>query len=93
MNKIQKGEIGSYIIKTFKKDNENKNNKSLKYKDKLKDKRSKSFQQLLNENSLENKLTSLFKEKNRINKNNFMTNENFNYKNLKKELNQKNSFK
>ena len=94
MNKIQKGEIGSYIIKTFKKDNENKNNKSIKYKEKLKDKRSKSFQQLLNENSLENKLTSLFREKNRINKNyNFMTNENFNYKNLKKDLNQKNSFK
>ena len=93
MNKILKGEIGSYIIKTFKKDNENKNNKSIKYKEKLKEKRSKSFQQLLNENSLENKLINIFKEKNRINKNYFMTNENFNYKNLKKDLNQKNSFK
>ena len=93
MNKIQKGEIGSYIIKTFKKSNENKNNKSTKYKEKLNDKRSKSFQQLLKENSLENKLINLFKEKNRINKNNYMTNENFNYKNLKKELNQKNNFK
>ena len=93
MNKIQKGEIGSYIIKTFKKGNENKNNKNTKYKEKLNDKRSKSFQQLLKENSLENKLINLFKEKNRINKNNYMTNENFNYKNLKKELNQKNNFK
>ena len=93
MNKIQKGEIGSYIIKTFKKGNENKNNKSTKYKEKLNDKRSKSFQQLFKENSLENKLISIFKEKNRINKNNYMTNENYNYKNLKKELNQKNSFK
>ena len=93
MNKIQKGEIGSYIIKTFKKGNENKNNKNTKYKEKLNDKRSKSFQQLLKENSLENKLINIFKEKNRINKNNYMTNENFNYKNLKKELNQKNNFK
>ena len=93
MNKIQKGEIGSYIIKTFKKSNENKNNKSTKYKEKLNEKRSKSFQQLLKENSLENKLINIFKEKNRINKNNYMTNENFNYKNLKKELNQKNNFK
>ena len=93
MNKIQKGEIGSYIIKTFKKGNENKNNKNTKYKEKLNDKRSKSFQQLLKENSLENKLINIFKEKNRINENNFMTNENFNYKNLKKELIQKNNFK
>ena len=65
-----KKEIGSYSIKQFRKEKENnlKNNKLLNFKDKLNNKRSKSFQQLLTDKTLENKIKNLLKEKKNINK-------------------------
>ena len=77
-----KKEIGSYSIKQFGKEKENnlKNNKLLILKDKLNNKRSKSFQQLLTDKTLENRIKNILKEKRNINKlNNLFTNINKKY--------------
>ena len=50
------------------KENNLKNNKLLNVKDKLNNKRLKSFQQLLTDKTLENKIKNLLKEKRNINK-------------------------
>ena len=77
-----KKEIGSYSIKQFGKENNLKNNKIFNFKDKLNNKRSKSFQQLLNDKTLENKIKNLLKEKRSINKvNNLLSNINKKYLN------------
>ena len=93
---IPKSEIGAYIIKPSKKEsdsNSNNNNKLIKNKEKLKDKRSKSFQQLLNENLLENKLKNLYKERSKKKLTNFeninkdeLINTNKNFKRFQKKV-------
>ena len=80
LNIKPKKEIGSYSIKQFGKENNLKNNRLLNFKDKLNNKRSKSFQQLLTDKTLENKIKNLLKEKRNINKmNNIFSNINKKY--------------
>ena len=79
-------EIGSYSIKKFSNENKN-NNKLINIKEKIKEKRSKSFQQLIKENTFSNKnilmenknkskISSLI---NKINKNS-LNNGNYNFR-------------
>ena len=73
MNYKSKKEIGSYSIKQFPRKREKENdtkNKILNLREKIKEKRSKSFQQLLTEKSLENKIRSILREKRSKNKTN-----------------------
>ena len=83
-----KKDIGSYSIKKFTKENPIKSKKFLNLKEKLKEKRSKSFQQILNDKSLENKFKNLFKDKksiiNSIN-NNYENNKFKNINNIKRD--------
>ena len=88
LNYKLKKDLGTYSIKNFKKENENKKHKYSNQTEKLKDKRSKSFQQLLTEKSLENKMQSILKEKRNKNNINMMNNIKNNYIN-----NDKNKFK
>jgi serine/threonine protein kinase len=69
VNYKPKKEIGSYSIKQFAKEKDNKN-RILNIKEKAREKRSKSFQQLLTEKTLENKIKALLKEKKIKNKTN-----------------------
>ena len=73
MNYKPKKEIGSYSIKQFPRKREKENdtkNKILNLREKIKEKRSKSFQQLLTEKSLENKIRNILREKRSKNKTN-----------------------
>ena len=86
-----KKELASYTIKRVKKEDELKKNKLLILRDKLKEKRSYSYQHMLTEKILENKIRNLIREKwHNIKTNNLLTdkntnfanNENINYKNI-----------
>jgi hypothetical protein len=85
-----KKEIGTYTIKKVKKDDESKKNKFIALREKLKEKRSYSYQHILTEKLIENKIRNLISEKwNKIKTNNVLTSninyankENYNYKNI-----------
>ncbi len=89
-NKSKK-EVGSYTIKRIKKDEDPKKNKFLMLREKLKEKRSYSYQHMLADKISDNKLRNLITEKrnkfrtNNIatdNKINYLSNQNYNYKNI-----------
>ena len=99
INYIPKSEIGAYNLKPTKIENDNmRTKKNILYGEKNKEKRSKSFQQLINENILENKLKNLFKEnsiKNKLKKNMCLNNDIYNFKIVHKdeEANNNHNFK
>ena len=90
-NKLKK-DVGSYSIKRMVKvkEIEPKKNRFISLRERLKEKRSNSYQQILTEKSVENKIKNLLRDKrsknkpsNIITKNiNFINNENYNYKNI-----------
>ena len=89
-NKSKK-EVGSYTIKRIKKDEDPKKNKFLMLREKLKEKRSYSYQHMLADKISDNKFRNLITEKrnkfrtNNIakdNKINYLSNQNYNYKNI-----------
>ena len=90
LNNKPKKDIGSYTIKTIKKDDDAKKNKYSLLREKLKEKRAYSYQHILTDKLLEHKIRNLIKEKrniiktnNILNKNtNSINNENINYKNI-----------
>ena len=74
-----KKEVGSYTIKRLKNDEESKKNRFMMLREKLKEKRSYSYQHMITEKLLENKIKNLIKEKrNKIKTNNIVTNKNIN---------------
>ena len=84
-----KNEIATYILKHAKLETDTSlNNKNMIYKKKLEEKRSKSFQVLLNKNSLENKLKNSFKGNKSLKKKNYnyLKNDDYNDKNINSEL-------
>ena len=101
-----KKEVGSYTIKKVRKDEGSKKNKFVTLREKLKEKRSYSYQHILTEKLLENKIRNLITEKwNKIKTNNLVTSninyankENYNYKNINNNgeddiITQKDNFK
>jgi len=80
INYKPKKDIGSYSIKKFTNANVIKPKKFINLRENLKEKRSKSFQQILSEKSLENKIKILLKDKKNKNKiNDLINNINKNY--------------
>ena len=85
MNYKTKKEIGSYSIKKLPKERNLQKQNDIKSKisnlrEKLKEKRSRSFQQLLTEKSLENKIKNILREKRSKDKANININNNINKK-------------